>query len=151
MVLYNNSFSGPLPSPLNLKLLSFLDLGYNKLTGTIPEDWIVGTTSLSKLRSLYLDHNELTGTMPGTFPRLGNGKMEDIHLQNNYLSGEYSFETEYESKSFLNILEIQQNNFTGEIATAVCGLSVLTEGELIALGADCSICSCKSFCDQCYN
>ena len=150
IVLANNSLSGPLPSPLNLKFLSYLDLGFNQLTGTIPEDWIVGSASLSKLRTLSLDHNKLTGTMPGTFPRLGNGKMEEIHLNDNLLSGSYSFNDEYASKTFMNILEIQNNNFT-EIASSICSLSVLDgEGELIELGADCGACGCRSFCDICY-
>jgi hypothetical protein len=88
--------------------------------------------------------------MPGTFPRLGSGKMEEIHLNDNQLSGEYSFDTEYASKTFMNVLEIQNNNFTG-IASTICGLSVLDgEGELIELGADCGACSCRTFCDICY-
>ena len=37
LVLYSNNFSGEMPSsPTNLKALSYLDLGWNHLSGKIP-------------------------------------------------------------------------------------------------------------------
>lgn len=146
--MFNNSLEGPLPSRINWTQLYYLDLGLNRFTGTIPDDWVYGQGSFSKLRNLYLDHNNLEGDLPSMFPNLGAGRAELIDISNNNFTGGYSFETSYSETEFLFRLEIQNNSFS-YISDKVCELSILEVGELVRINADCNACSCKTLCDKC--
>jgi hypothetical protein len=146
--LFNNSLEGPLPSLVNWTQLFYLDLGYNKFTGTIPDEWVYGQSSLLNIRHLYLDHNKLDGTLPSMFPSMGRGRVEHIDISNNNFTGSYAFDTTYETKQFLAVLEIQ-NNSLSYIMDDVCKLSIFEGGELVRINADCNACSCKTLCDKC--
>jgi hypothetical protein len=143
--LYNNSFSGSLPSNWNLGYLFYLDLGFNSLTGSIPSDWVTGINSMARLRLLYLNNNQLTGSMPQYFPSIGMERLETFAINDNQLTGSFEFLMNYTYNSFLTDLRIQRNSFTG-ISEDVCGLSIFTGGQMVNLEADCSACTCLNFC-----
>lgn len=127
---------------MKLRKVFYIDFGYNKLNGTIPTDWI---DTFGKLRMLYLNDNQLSGELPSTWPYLGDSRMQTINLANNMLSGEYPTSSVYETVDFMNILEIQNNQFT-YISQDICHLSIFAEGELISMNADCDICPCNELC-----
>ncbi|XP_039138207.1 receptor-like protein EIX1 [Dioscorea cayenensis subsp. rotundata] len=87
--LSNNDFFGELPSSFkNCTSLKTLDLGNNKISGSIPV-WF--GENLQALETLELRYNMLTGTIP---PQLGNlTYLHVIDVSNNHLSGAipYSF------------------------------------------------------------
>ena len=81
---YKNNLSGTIPRNLNLRRLKILDLGHNRIEGSIPSD--IGTDYMS-LNLLHLDHNRLTGTVPETIPGTGNHRLESLSIDNNFLNG----------------------------------------------------------------
>jgi hypothetical protein len=59
--LYDNRFTGTIPSNLRLRDLVYLDLGRNVLYGSIPSD--IGDSFVS-LRQFHIDFNRLSGSIP---------------------------------------------------------------------------------------
>jgi hypothetical protein len=143
--LSNNEFSGDLPSSWRLRNLFYMDLGFNKLQGTIPGDW---TSRMSRLKNLYLDHNNLVGSLPTEFLSIGGGRLYLLELNNNQLTGEVSSDN---FDGLMEVLYIQNNNFTS-IGDKVCKQIVWESGELASFRADCSACTCKYMCGdgECY-
>jgi hypothetical protein len=67
--------------PKALKDVLSFDLGYNSLTGSIPET----IRFMTFLKQLYLGGNDLNGNIPNTIGELR--QLEDLYLQENSLSG----------------------------------------------------------------
>ncbi|XP_057970179.1 receptor-like protein kinase BRI1-like 3 [Malania oleifera] len=87
--------------------IGYIDLSYNSLSGTIPENF----GSLICLQSLNLGHNRLTGNIPDSF-----GYLKEIlflDLSHNLLQG--SIPMSLETLSFLASFDVSNNNFTGPI------------------------------------
>lgn len=85
----------------------YLDLSYNFLSGTIPEN----LGSVAFLQVFNLGHNMLTGTIPSS---LGNLKAVGVlDLSHNYLEG--LIPGSLGSLSFLSDLDVSNNNLTGLI------------------------------------
>ena len=82
--MYKNQFTGTIPSWNAIPSLFFLDLGFNALTGTLPESLV----KFNRLRRVYLNNNNFNGTIPISFPEMGNKKLTQLHLNDNDLSGE---------------------------------------------------------------
>ncbi|CAN1321043.1 Probable LRR receptor-like serine/threonine-protein kinase At3g47570 [Linum perenne] len=81
--LYNNSFTGEIPSEIGqLGRLQILELHNNSLGGSIPDSF----GNLSSLVSLGLGRNRFTGRVPDTLGRLKS--LQLLNLENNNLSGE---------------------------------------------------------------
>ncbi|MCO5553294.1 hypothetical protein L7F22_006815 [Adiantum nelumboides] len=90
--------------------LTYFDVGHNKLTGTIPEDY--GTLIYSQV--LSVSHNYLTGTIPFS---LGNLiKCSILHLDHNHLQG--SIPPGLSTLGMLNQIDFSNNNLSGYIPDA---------------------------------
>lgn len=86
-----NQLSGTLPAPstdawggaaaAGLQMLEVMDIGNNKITGTIPEAWF----SLPNLRDWNLANNKFGGTLPTQLMRLSS--LEVMVLSNNKMTG----------------------------------------------------------------
>jgi len=83
---HRNQMTGSIPSNMRLRKMFFMDLGYNKLSGTLPSD--LGTQSV-RLRHLYLDHNNFEGSFPSEVLNAGNGRLRALTLNNNNFSGAF--------------------------------------------------------------
>ena len=59
--LYKNNLSGPIPDWSTLNGLHYLDLGFNKMTGTLPESLVKHRI----LRLLYLNNNQVSTSVDG--------------------------------------------------------------------------------------
>ncbi|XP_019440913.1 PREDICTED: serine/threonine-protein kinase BRI1-like 1 [Lupinus angustifolius] len=85
----------------------FLDLSYNTLSGSIPENF----GSMSYLQVLNMGHNRLTGAIPESFGGLKAIGVLDLSHNNlqGYIPGSLG------TLSFLSDLDVSNNNLTGSI------------------------------------
>jgi hypothetical protein len=103
-----NKLSGTLPVSMKyMSNLMILDLGLNDLTGEIPADWSI----LTKLKYFYLYGNVLSGSIPNFISSFG--KLEALALDYNQLTG--SIPSGIGSITTLQKLTLQQNKLTGTI------------------------------------
>jgi uncharacterized repeat protein (TIGR01451 family) len=103
LVLTGNNLKGSLIN-LNLPKLEVLDLGSNKLTGTIPN-----FDKLPNLTELSLSRNQLTGTI-SNFDKLPN--LRRLSLESNQLTGTVS---NFDKLPELSQLWLDHNQLTGTI------------------------------------
>eukprot|EP00985_Skeletonema_marinoi_P016524 scaffold8922_cov219-Skeletonema_marinoi.AAC.3 len=102
-----------------LKNLQYFDLGYNLLTGTIPNN--IG--NFASLQGLFLENNRLVGTIPKVLYR-GSGiganplPLVQLFLQGNMLSG--TLPSGLAQLPNLKELYVDGNKLTGTIAPAIC-------------------------------
>ncbi|KAL3323075.1 hypothetical protein AABB24_040266 [Solanum stoloniferum] len=87
-----------------LQKLTFVDLSYNSLNGTIPS-WVF---SLPLLSSVLLQHNRFRGLADEVIKT--NPTLKELHLSNNQLSG--SFPQSLVNLTNLETLGISSNNIT---------------------------------------
>ncbi|KAK2972553.1 hypothetical protein RJ640_022404, partial [Escallonia rubra] len=119
-----NQLSGALPLYASHQLanLESLHLGYNKLSGNIPNS----ITNASKLTRLDLSINNFSGIVPNS---LGNlGLLEALRLgDNNFISGpssaELSFITSLTNCKELTVLSIGDNPIAGTLPVSIGNLS----------------------------
>ncbi|CAO2037188.1 unnamed protein product [Urochloa humidicola] len=110
----NNGLYGMLDGTrvTNLKNLSHLDLGGNRLTGNIP-----GTIGdLRRLEVLRLDHNDMSGELPSALSNCTN--LITVDLRNNYFSGELA-KVNFSTLINIKTLDLLFNNFTGTIPDSI--------------------------------
>ncbi|MCO5552293.1 hypothetical protein L7F22_027618 [Adiantum nelumboides] len=87
--------------------LEYLDIGYNRLTGTIPSE----LGSLSTLLVLSLSHNALTGPIPESLSNLV--LLTILYLDHNMLQG--PIPPSLSTLGLLNQLDLSYNNLSGPI------------------------------------
>jgi len=110
---FHNRLKGPLPTKWDLPNLIQLDLGFNFLTGTIPQDlW-----NLPSLKSLILDHSELTGPLPSYSE---SNSMHRLWLDSNQLSGTIPIQFGWNWTKLYSV-QLQENQFSGSITQEQCG------------------------------
>ncbi|KAJ9173888.1 hypothetical protein P3X46_016980 [Hevea brasiliensis] len=85
----------------------YLDLAYNSLSGTIPENFGL----MSYLQVLNLGHNKLTGSIPDSFG--GLKEIGVLDLSHNDLQG--FIPASLGTLSFLSDLDVSNNNLSGVI------------------------------------
>lgn len=144
---YDNKLAGSLPSKWNTPNLKVLDLGFNNLVGTIPQDlW-----DLPSLLSLIVDNNQLTGNLPESS---SSSTLNKVWLNNNLLNGTIPF-TFGDNWSNLTRLRLQENDLTGTVSKDHCSVWPLSGSVSESSGwefqADCNLdsmqCEC---CTKCY-
>ena len=114
-----NRLSGTIPPQLgNLINLEWLALWGNKLSGTIPSE----LGNLTKLEWLNLSENQFNGTIPS---ELGNlTRLESLYLWGNQLEG--MIPPELDNLTSLEWLDLSENQLSGPIPSGL--------GDLINLG-----------------
>jgi receptor kinase-like protein len=117
--LSNNNFLGPVPIGLfNITTLNrFLDISYNKLEGSIPQE--IG--NLKGLVMFDAGWNKLSGEIPSN---LGECQLlQGLYLQNNTLNG--SIPSLLRQLQGLENLDLSSNNLSGQIPNFLGNLSML--------------------------
>lgn len=124
IVLGSNAFTGMIPDAGFANLyhpnLTWLDLSFNSLSGSIPPS----IASMKELEILELSNNKLTGSIPGTFGNLT--KLEDLFLDANSLTGTLPLSL-FTSSSKLKKLLLHDNLFSGTLPQQVSNLQNLTD------------------------
>lgn len=124
VVLGSNSFTGKIPdtgfASLHHPNLVWLDLSFNKLSGSIPP----AIASMEDLEILELSNNNLTGSIPATFGNLT--KLEDLFLDANSLTGTLPLSL-FTSTSKLKKLWLHENLFSGTLPQQVSNLQDLLD------------------------
>lgn len=109
---FHNALAGPLPTTWNSPNLIELDLGYNFLTGTIPNDlW-----NLPSLKTLWLDHCNLTGPLPESSE---GTMMHRLWLDSNSLTGTIPVMFGWNWTKLYSV-KLQENSLTGSISMEQC-------------------------------
>lgn len=108
------ALEGQLPTDIVfLSKLEVLDLNFNSIKGTIPENW---GTHLTNLKTLNLAANELTGRIPPTLVNMV--KLENLWLGGNKLRGTISDKL-FDKWTNLVVCDLSDNKFRGTIPTSL--------------------------------
>ncbi|XP_031122669.1 putative receptor-like protein kinase At3g47110 isoform X1 [Ipomoea triloba] len=119
--IHKNRFEGKLPNTIaNLSsTLSFLFLGGNKLSGTIP----IGIKNLASLAGLGLEENLFSGVIPSEIG--GLQKLQKLYLRVNQFSGKIPLT--FCNLTSLSSLYMDNNNLDGDIPSTVGNFWSLNE------------------------
>jgi Leucine-rich repeat (LRR) protein len=158
-----NQFNGPVPGFLfRFPDMVYLDLAYNRFTGTLPDNIpetmpdlgilfmenndIGGTIptnlgTLKDLRKVHMDDNALTGKIPTEFgtPQ----RLQQLYLHGNKLTG--GIPSELQTLGVLNEATFHYNDLEGSVDGEVCEL--MYAGQLKTISVDCETVACE--CCQC--
>uniref|UniRef100_A0A0D9XUE0 non-specific serine/threonine protein kinase n=1 Tax=Leersia perrieri TaxID=77586 RepID=A0A0D9XUE0_9ORYZ len=116
--LAENSFTGVIPSLGSLSMLTFLDLGVNKLESG---DWtfMSSLANCTQLQNLWLDRNNLQGMLPTSIANLSKGLLI-LSLKQNQLTG--SIPSEIENLAGLTAILMDNNMLSGQIPSTITNL-----------------------------
>lgn len=151
LILRKNKFEGTIPANMAWTNAVYVDLSFNNLRGTLPEEF---GTIFTSLRQLYLDHNQFSGTIPQSYGMAGSGSLLTLFLNNNLLTGGLpTVWVDSDDKSAvpsIDTINVRNNNLTDSIDQNICKLGISNNGgSLMELTADCVICSCNELCSGC--
>ncbi|KAG8063131.1 hypothetical protein GUJ93_ZPchr0003g17197 [Zizania palustris] len=111
------NLTGGIPAEIGLLgQLSELHLAMNQLTGLIP----ASLGNLSAVLHLDLSANQLDGSVPATVGDINS--LEAFIIWGNQLQGDLEFLSTLSNCTRLSILQIGENNFTGELTAHVVNL-----------------------------
>ncbi|TVU49733.1 hypothetical protein EJB05_01064, partial [Eragrostis curvula] len=145
---YFNNLSGSIPDSLwNISSLTFVSFYGNGLSGTIPTNAFVNVPRLS---FLILSSNQFHGQIPSSIANASS--LVNFQMAYNYFSGtvpselgglkglwrlalvfnsleasepkDWNFMTSLQNCSQLQTLELDSNNFTGELPSSISNLSI---------------------------
>uniref|UniRef100_A0A7S0LP44 Leucine-rich repeat-containing N-terminal plant-type domain-containing protein n=1 Tax=Coccolithus braarudii TaxID=221442 RepID=A0A7S0LP44_9EUKA len=106
-----------------LKNLSYLDLSWNSLSGSLPTE----LGSISNLVFVDGSHNEISGSLPTQLGTLNVGNpgvcIQELALSHNALSGFIPSDIAF--LEGLERLDLQANRLSGSLPTALCSLPEL--------------------------
>lgn len=125
--LKENALTGSFPASLKkLTQLDFLEMSFNRLTGSIPL-WL--GDSLGALKVLGLGHNLLHGTIPESLGSSGlSANLKTLSLDNNFLTGDASTIQRLRN---LEYLYISNNDLSGRLdAGLLSDMPFLEEADL---------------------
>ena len=94
-----------------------------------------------------MDHNAFTGLLPAYFSQLGNGRLKQLHLNDNQLEGKVP--EDWDPKDQLTNMAVHNNKLTVRVPESVCELSVFELGNMVEFRTDCDICTCDFLCEMC--
>lgn len=106
MSLSHNDLTGTLPDLHELKNLEYMDLGTNRLTGSLP-DWI---GAWSQLKVMGFENNRLAGELPRVMASLTD--LVTLDLKQNLFKGEIDV---VNSMQNLEYLYLSQNGFAAYV------------------------------------
>jgi Leucine-rich repeat (LRR) protein len=109
-----------------LSNLKNLDLGFNYLSGTIPDRFFEGATKLQQLR---VNNNRLTGLFPSHIGHISS-TLFMLHMEHNLFSG--SIPEEVFDCKLLEGLWLHDNALTGTIPSRVGELLHIDKCKLIS-------------------
>ncbi|OIW13580.1 hypothetical protein TanjilG_25679 [Lupinus angustifolius] len=120
ILLAGNYLSGEIPAELgSCKNLRTIDFSFNNLNGSIPlQIW-----SLPNLSDMIIWANNLTGEIPEGICGHGRGNLENLILNNNFISG--SIPQSIGNCTNMIWLSLTNNHITGEIPASVGNLNQL--------------------------
>jgi len=101
----------------------------------------------SSFSHVYLDHNSFIGPIPPFYANLGKGRLRQLNLNDNMLTGEVPWG--WEPRDQLTNLNVVNNNVTVPIDERLCEMSVFELGVMVEMRVDCDICTCDSLCHTC--
>ncbi|CAB9519794.1 expressed unknown protein [Seminavis robusta] len=141
--LSNNQFTGVLPLELITELtassLQILDLGNNKISGTLP----ASLGLLTNAHTLDLYGNQITGSLPTELGLLEN--VSSILLDSNHLTG--TVPSQLGLLTNLDALSLENNALSGSLPEEICNLKMINQNIIIIV--DCSDVSCSCDCCGC--
>nr|CAB3494078.1 unnamed protein product [Digitaria exilis] len=135
-----NSLRGSIPADIHVRLprLQYLGFFENLFTGTIPSS----ISNLTDLQELELSDNGFSGFVPrdlGRLKSLWNLQLDGNSLQAGRTEG-WEFMDSLANCSWLKVLALGGNNFTGDLPASVASLSTtLEELYLVDIGISGSI------------
>ncbi|KAL4581987.1 hypothetical protein LXL04_006524 [Taraxacum kok-saghyz] len=116
----SNALSGEIPVNIgqSCRILTFLDLSGNRITGTIPATF----GDLGSLMAVNLSRNMLSGEIPVSFDKIKD--LKNLSLSGNNLTGRIP--SGLGTVKSLEVLELSSNSLSGEIPESLTNLSNLT-------------------------
>ncbi|XP_042961134.1 probable LRR receptor-like serine/threonine-protein kinase At3g47570 [Carya illinoinensis] len=113
-----NRFSGSLPLLGNLKNLTLLNLGYNRLSSTTELNFQAfgSLTNCTKMERLNVESSQLGGELPLSVSNL-SANLQEFIIGENFFTG--GFPQGFEKYQNLSFLYIENNYFQGEIPSSI--------------------------------